>query len=248
MKYDWKEAGEEWSQPWGSSAAQWAGTIFPRIRDFLPTGTILEIAPGFGRWTHYLKDYCQELWIVDRSSECIEACRRRFAADSHVHCYVNDGRSLSMIPDASVDFVFSFDSFVHTNRDVVEAYLCELGTKLKIGGKGFIHHSNFGEYANSPRERLPEILAKPLIKVKILDWGHHRNPGMTADLFGALCAQHGLYCISQELVNWRGRRLIDCLSLFVRTDSAQQNPTQIVRNPNFMREAARIRRQWRSRN
>ena len=38
MKYDWKEAGEEWSQPWGSSAAQWAGTIFPRIRECLPVG------------------------------------------------------------------------------------------------------------------------------------------------------------------------------------------------------------------
>ncbi len=152
-----------------------------------------------------------------------------------------------MIPDASVDFVFSFDSFVHPDREIVEAYLRELGTKLKIGGKGFIHHSNFGEYANSPRERLPQALAKPLIKVKILDWAHHRNPGMSADLFRALCAQQGLHCVSQELVNWRGRRLIDCLTLFVRSDSAQQEPTRIIRNPNFMREAARIRRQRRTR-
>src|SRR5438105_2560990 len=97
MKYDWREAGEEWSAPWGSSAAQWTGTIFPRIRNCLPTGTILEIAPGFGRWTHYLKDYCEQLWIVDRSSECIEACRRRVTADSHVRCYPNDGRSLSLL-------------------------------------------------------------------------------------------------------------------------------------------------------
>ena len=102
---------------------------------------------------------------------------------------LNDGRSLSMIPDASVDFVFSFDSFVHPDRDVVEEYLRQLGTKLKIGGKGFIHHSNFGEYVNSPRERLPEALAKPLIKAKILDWAHHRNPGMTAELFRALSAR-----------------------------------------------------------
>src|SRR6266550_7952851 len=43
MKYDWKAAGEEWSAPWGSSAAQWVGTIFPRIRECLPAGTILEI-------------------------------------------------------------------------------------------------------------------------------------------------------------------------------------------------------------
>ncbi len=241
MKYDWKDAGEEWSQPWGSSTEQWTETIFPRVRDCLPAGTILEIAPGFGRWTHYLKEYCRELWAIDKSSECIEACRQRFASDSHVHCHLNDGRSLSMVPDSSVDFVFSFDSLVHPDREVVEAYLRQLGTKLKIRAKGFIHHSNFGEYVNSPRERLPEFLAKPLIKANILDWAHHRNPGMTAELFRALCEQNGLYCISQELVNWRGRRLIDCLSLFVRSDSAPQSSTKIIRNPNFMREAARIR-------
>jgi len=152
-----------------------------------------------------------------------------------------------MVPDASVDFVFSFDSFVHPDREIVEAYLRELGTKLKIGGKGFIHHSNFGEYVNTRRERLPEALAKPLIKAKILDWAHHRNPSMSADLFRDLCEQHGLHCITQELVNWRGRRLIDCLTLFVRSDSAQQEPTRIIRNPKFMREAARIRRDWRKR-
>jgi ubiquinone/menaquinone biosynthesis C-methylase UbiE len=246
MKYDWNEAGEEWSAPWGSSAAQWTATIFPRIGDCLPVGTVLEIAPGFGRWTHYLKNYCDELWAVDKSTECIEASRQRFAADSQVRCCLNDGRSLSMIPDGSVDFVFSFDSFVHTNRDVVEAYLRELGTKLKIGGKGFIHHSNFGEYANSLRERIPEALAKPLIKAKILDWAHHRNPTMSADLFRALCQQNALHCIIQELVNWRSRRLIDCLSFFVRSDSTPQNLTKIIRNPHFMREAARIRRQWRT--
>jgi hypothetical protein len=245
MKYDWREAGEEWSAPWGSSAAQWAGTILPRIRDCLPAQTILEIAPGFGRWTHYLKDYCDELWAIDKSSECMEACARRFAAAPHVHCCLNDGRSLSMVPDGSIDFVFSFDSFVHPNRDIVEGYLQELRRKLKIGGKGFIHHSNFGEYVNSPRERLPAFVAKPLIKAKILDWAHHRNPGMTAGLFRDLGAQNGLHCISQELVNWRGWRLIDCLSLFVRTDSDQQAATKVIRNPGFMREAARIRRAWR---
>src|ERR1700745_4051865 len=206
MKYDWKNAGEEWSAPWGTSKAQWFGAILPRIEHCLPAGTILEIAPGFGRWTHYLKDYCQQLWIVDRSSECIEACLRRFAAASHMHCYLNDGRSLAMIPDDSVDFVFSFDSFVHPNRDVVEAYLRQLGTKLKIGGQGFIHHSNFGQYVNTLGQRLPEALARPLMKVKILDWWHHRNPSMSADLFRTLCTRHGLHCLSQELVNWRGRR------------------------------------------
>ena len=241
MKYEWKDAGEEWSAPWGTSSAQWSGAILPRIRDYLPAETILEIASGFGRWTHYLKDYCKELWIVDRIDECIEACRQRFAANSNVHCYLNDGRSLPMIPDGSVDFVFSFDSLVHTKRDVVEAYLRELGTKLKIGGKGFIHHSNFGEYASSLRERLPLALAKPLIKAKIFDWAHRRTPDMTAELFRSLCTKHGLHCLTQEIVNWRGRRLVDCFSIIVRSHTFEQTPTRIVRNRNFMREAAKIR-------
>jgi SAM-dependent methyltransferase len=244
QKYDWKDAGEEWSEPWGSSAAQWSGTILPRIRDCLPTGTILEIAPGFGRWTDYLKDYCQQLWVVDASSECVEACSRRFAAESHLRCYLNDGRSLPMIADASVDFVFSFDSFVHLRRDLVEAYLSELRRTLKLGGKGFIHHSNLGAYADSLSERVPQPMRKLLRKIKILDWEHHRNPTMSADLFQSLCTQTGLDCVSQELINWRGRRLIDCLSSFVRSDSTLQNPTKIIRNPHFMREAAQIRRQW----
>jgi len=247
MKYDWKDAGEEWSEPWGTSEAQWFGAILPRVRDCLPAGTILEIAPGFGRWTHYLRDYCQELSVVDRATDCIDACRRRFAADSHVKCYLNDGLSLSMIADGSVDFVFSFDSFVHTDRKVVEAYLCELGTKLKIGGKGFIHHSNLGHYANSLRERLPRAVIKPLIKAKIFDRKHRRNPSMSADLFRALCVQQGLHCVSQELINWRGRRLIDCFSLLTRSDPAKEKPTRITRNPKFMREAALIRAKSRSR-
>jgi hypothetical protein len=145
-----------------------------------------------------------------------------------------------MIPDASVDFVFSFDSLVHTKRDVVEAYLRELGTKLKIDGTGFIHHSNFGEYVDSFRERIPSALAKPLIKAKIFDWAHHRSPDMTAELFRSLCAKRGLHCLSQELVNWRGQRLIDCFSVIMRSES-QQLATRIVRNRSFMREAAEIR-------
>jgi SAM-dependent methyltransferase len=243
VKYDWKDAGEEWSAPWGSSAAQWSGAILPRIRDCLPTEMILEIGCGHGRWTHYLKDCCQKLIAVDRIADSVEVCRQRFAGDSRVHCYVNDGRSLLMARDASLDFVFSFDSLVHVKRDVIEEYLHELASKLKNGGKGFVHHSNFGEYANSLRERIPDALAKLLIKAKILDWSHHRSPDMTADLFRELCVKHGLHCITQELINWRGRRLIDCFSLFVRTGDRNQPMTQVTRNPNFMREAAEIRRQ-----
>ena len=241
MKYDWKDAGEEWSEPWGGSAAQWSGAILPRLRGYLPAATILEIGAGFGRWTHYLRDHGERLLVLDRKEECIEACRERFGGDTRLTYYVNDGRSLSMLPDESVDFAFSFDSLVHPDRKVIESYLSELARKLKIGGRGFFHHSNLGAYANSWSERLPQPIKKILRKLKILDWEHHRNRTMSAALFRTLCAQHGLTCLRQELVNWRGRRLIDCFSWFERSSTNQPDATEIVRNPDFMREAEQIR-------
>ncbi|MGH8591225.1 MAG: hypothetical protein ACREXX_18480 [Gammaproteobacteria bacterium] len=46
--YDWSTGGEEWSEAWGGSEAQWFGSLYPRPRRRLPTGSILEIAPGWG--------------------------------------------------------------------------------------------------------------------------------------------------------------------------------------------------------
>ena len=39
------------------------------------------------------------------------------------------------VADNSVDFVFSFDSLVDPDRDVIESYLRELAKKLKVGAK-----------------------------------------------------------------------------------------------------------------
>ena len=235
--YEWIAAGEEWSEPWGGSAPQWFGNILPRVHAFLPANTILEIASGFGRWSFYLKDHCRQLHLVDPAADCIEACRSRFAADSQVHCYVNDGRSLEMIPSGSIDFVFSFDSLVHVRQEILEAYLAQLADKLTEEGRGFIHHSNLGEYASSIGRRARKLVSKG----NIIGSDHQRDPEMTAELFRALCEQHGLKCLSQELLNWRGHRLIDCFSTIARKESKWQPVSGLFRNPHFMLEARLIR-------
>jgi SAM-dependent methyltransferase len=236
--YEWIAAGEEWSEPWGGSAAQWFGSILPRIQACLPAKTILEIASGFGRWSNYLKDHCQQLHLVDPAADCIEACRSRFAAHSRVSCHVNDGRSLDMVPSGSIDFVFSFDSLVHVRWEIVEVYVAQIADKLTTEGRGFIHHSNLGAYASSIARRARKLVSKG----NIVGSDHQRDPEMTAELFRGLCEQHGLKCFSQELVNWRGRRLIDCFSTIARQDSKWQAARAPFRNPNFMLEARLIRR------
>lgn len=124
--YQWKHAGEEWSEEWGSARMQWFGSILPRISSFVPADTILEIAPGHGRWTAFLKDLCRRLTVVDLSAPCIDQCRQRFAHDANIGYFVNDGMSLEMVEDGSIDFIFSFDSLVHAEESVLRAYTAQL--------------------------------------------------------------------------------------------------------------------------
>jgi ubiquinone/menaquinone biosynthesis C-methylase UbiE len=242
--YNWKNAGEEWSSEWGGSNAQWFGAIMPRIYPFLPSGTILEIAPGYGRWTNYLKNYCERLIIVDLAENCIQACQARFASESKITYHVNDGKSLEMVPDNSIDFVFSYDSLVHAEADVIQAYLRQLAKKLKPDGIGFIHHSNIGSYHPhfSISKRLPLSITKRLIRLSILDDSHWRAFSMTAPLFERYCDQAGLQCVSQELVNWATKRLIDCFSVFTPKVNAQLRSNVVTENTDFMKEAKKLRR------
>jgi len=238
--YDWSQQGEEWSQPWGGSEAQWFKVIYPRIHAFLPANSILEVAPGFGRWTHYLRQYCTQLTIVDMAPQCIEACRKRFSKDSHITYHVNDGTSLEMVPNKSIDFVFSFDSLVHAESDVIANYLTQIANKFRPNGMGFIHHSNIGEYPASrfsASKGIPQKVKNFLTRRGFYDNSHMRAFSMTAQRFEDLCQKAGLQCVGQEIVNWRSKRLIDSLSVFTLADSDRGRPNRVVRNSDFMLEA-----------
>ena len=185
----------------------------------MPTGTILEIGPGFGRWTQFLRQLSDRIVLVDLSERCIDACRSRFAGDPRFAFIVNDGTSLDEVEDGSIDFIFSFDSLVHAEADAVSQYLTHAARKLRPGGAGFIHHSNLRAFAQPQRARLPWFVTRR----------HWRGESMSADVFRELCRAAGLACRSQELINWLGRErdadwyrldgeclpLIDCLSVFV---------------------------------
>lgn len=240
--YEWPEAGDEWSQSWGGPRAQWWGALFPRIHSFLPTGTILEIAPGYGRWTQFLRTFCQRLVAVDLSPRCIEACKSRFAEFSNLEYHVNDGRSLEMVRDGSIDFAFSFDSLVHVDDDVLEAYLRQLAGKLTPDGVGFIHHSNVHSYLKPWEEKLPGFARERAIRtINARINKHWRSPKMSAARFGEICESAGLECITQEVVPWGSKHLIDCFSTFTRQGSSWARPVRRLVNAGFMEEAARIR-------
>jgi SAM-dependent methyltransferase len=247
--YAWPSAGDEWSLDFGGTEALWYFVLFPRIHQFIPARVILEIAPGFGRWTQFLKAQCESLIGVDISEKCVAHCRSRFADAAHARFYVNDGASLDDIKDNSVDLIFSFDSLVHAEKDVMQAYVLQLADKLAPEGIAFLHHSNLGAYPGRLRlldyyHRLPSLFKRKLFTRETLsamlsiNFKASRAKSMTAELLRQYCHNAGMECVSQEFLNWgTGKCLIDTISVIARTGSHRVQPTVRMENTQFVATA-----------
>ncbi len=149
-----------------------------------------------------------------------------------------------MIPDKSIDFVFSFDSLVHAEAEVIEAYLNQLAIKIQPNGIGFIHHSNLGKYqqALSLIDKIPIENRELIVNRIFLAPTHWRAASMTTELFAEYCDRAGLQCISQEPVNWgTDDLLIDCFSVFTPKNSIWARPNNVIENRDFMKEAVLIK-------
>ncbi len=222
--YDWKTAGEEWSETWGGSEAQWFGSLLPRLHRFLPAERILEIAPGCGRWTKFLLPGCREYLGIDLSAQCVAMCRQTFGDAKHAKFVVNDGLSLVDSRDCHFDLVFSFNSLVHAEADVIQSYVTQIIKKLSPNGVAFMHHSNllaFGGTIGVPAGA--------------------RAPSVSAANVANLIVNDGGKILIQEIINWAGEHTQDCLTLFCRADAFPSHEPVFLTNPNFMEEAVLVK-------
>jgi len=181
----WERSEEKWSGKFGGTDKLWDTYIFNDIKPFL-SGDVLEIGVGQGRMTEKLLQYDINFIGVDLNESCIEYCKNKFSDNKNVLFYTNDGLSLSMIEDNSINFIFSWDSFVHMHKNVVESYLVELNRVLKIRGHAFIHHANFWDgsehsfknlagRANLRPEEMVEMCKKNNLEIlsqKPIDWSN----------------------------------------------------------------------------
>lgn len=214
--------GEAWSAAWGSSEKLWRGSLLPRIGKLLPAESILEIAPGHGRFSRFLIPQTERYRGVELSGRCRDFCRRRFASAGHAAFFRNDGMTLPMIEDRSCRFIFSFDSLVHAEMDVMESYIGECLRVLAPGGTAFLHHSHMGAFSD------PMNCA----------W---RAYDVSAASVRAVIEKKGGAAFLQECVNWIGEdRLTDCFTFF--TDgSGKASDFRLIENPRFAEEAERAR-------
>jgi cyclopropane fatty-acyl-phospholipid synthase-like methyltransferase len=71
---------------------------------------------------------------------------------------LTDGRSLPGLDEATVDFIWSYDVFVHVNPTDAERYLAEFARVLKPGGYASIHHAGTYRDEQAARRRFRSYL------------------------------------------------------------------------------------------
>jgi ubiquinone/menaquinone biosynthesis C-methylase UbiE len=158
-----KEVGDDWADSSYYDQAekgfwvQWRDDIWPLIRDSDFSCTV-EIGAGRGRNSERLQPLARKLYLVDINGSNIEWLYDRFRSATNVVLIKNDGLHLTGIEDDEATFVYSFDSMVHFDSDVVRQYLREFNRILKRGGTGFCHYSNYsadptGSYRDHPAWR-----------------------------------------------------------------------------------------------
>ena len=140
--YSWKYGENEWNV-----SEEWKESVIEQVmlKHVQPDHAVLEIGPGFGRWTRKLIEISRHLIAVDVTEKCIEHCKREFGQNSNAEFHLNDGRSLDMVADNSIDFIWSFDVFVHIEPSDIECYLQEFRRLLKDDGLVIIHHGTIGK-------------------------------------------------------------------------------------------------------
>jgi ubiquinone/menaquinone biosynthesis C-methylase UbiE len=231
-KYAWPAHGDEWSYSFGSASAHWFAFILPRLHRYLPDiaaaeSRIVEIAPGHGRWTQFLLNHCKTLAAYDVSEECISYCASRFrnrVNDGTAEFCLTDGLNIAE-KDENVDLVYSFDSLVHVERDVMRSYLIHISRCLRPGRFAFLQHSNLGSYPHLHNYS---------------DAGSFNGRGVTVSsaTVQADAKEQGLTTLIQERLNHETQRmnneLVDCISV-IQKPAHQQGAmdTVILNNPYY---------------
>lgn len=102
--------------------------------------TALEIGPGGGRWTRYLRGFGR-LYVVDYYPEVLAEARRNIPGE-HITWIANGGTDFPGVPERSIDFLWSFGCFVHLEVPLIQAYLDAMRPILAPGAQVVLHYSD----------------------------------------------------------------------------------------------------------
>jgi phospholipid N-methyltransferase len=112
-----------------------------------PNTVALEIGPGRGAWSKaILARKCKRLYAVDAAPAEHTQFWDYVGSDQRVIYLVAEDFELSDVPDASIDFFFSFGVFCHLRPEMCENYIRSLARKMKANANGFLMYADFDKY------------------------------------------------------------------------------------------------------
>jgi len=186
---------------------QWNGMLLPILKEIdINFDIVMDLACGAGRNTMKLVNYCKKIYCVDLNKYAIDLCKKN---TSNLNKYnynkitfiQNNGSNISSIPSETLTFIYQFDSGVHMSKEVIRIYIKEFTRILSKNGKGFFHHSNYGNILDGKDKS--NFKKNP-----------HWRTDMTKELFKQYCEEFGLLCFRQDIVKWGDDENLDCFSFF----------------------------------
>lgn len=131
--------GLEWGDPETTPPLAYVRDHF--LLPYVTPETIaLEIGPGGGRWTRYMLSV-KRLYAVDFHHELLAELKSNFNLE-HLTFVKNNGNDFPGIPNDSIDFVFSFGTFVHLDIEIIDQYLHNMKALLRPNSNVVIQYSD----------------------------------------------------------------------------------------------------------
>ncbi|MDH3346598.1 MAG: class I SAM-dependent methyltransferase [Desulfobulbaceae bacterium] len=132
--------GLEWGDPETNPPLQYVRDHF--LLPYISADkTVVEIGPGGGRWTRYMLS-AKRIYAVDYHPEILNELKANITTTNIVPV-TNSGDDFPSIPEGSIDFLFSFGTFVHLDLDIIDRYLKNIKPLLKAEGEVVIQYADF---------------------------------------------------------------------------------------------------------
>jgi SAM-dependent methyltransferase len=124
-------AGDDDDKFWQSGESDARRHILPFIS---PDSNVLDLGAGIGRIARWVAPHCAQLTVVDVSDRMLRRARS-VLGNERVRYIQSDGRTLSGIPNSSIDVAYSLLVFQHIEREDLVNYLAELRRVLRVDGR-----------------------------------------------------------------------------------------------------------------
>ncbi|MCB0728722.1 MAG: class I SAM-dependent methyltransferase [Ignavibacteriae bacterium] len=118
--------------------------VFPYLRK-IKDPVFCEIGTGTGRWSRDIAGELRKhnewkLYLIDHSPWIINFLVKYFEKESNIIPLLNDGKSLPVKEDLSIDMVFSTGTFIEFNLQTIYSYCCEFKRLIKKNGYAIFNY------------------------------------------------------------------------------------------------------------